>query len=72
MEGKEKTLEEPKTLEEKNKEDWSKYSRCRHEWRIVPDFFDGSKGRDIRTYVFYCIRCLESKTATLSRLKNFN
>lgn len=67
-------MTEKSTVLETKKKGSSEFSTpfpvgCNHEWRIVPNFFDESRGRDIRTYVFYCVRCLKSKTATMSRLR---
>ncbi len=45
---------------------------CPHSYRIIFDFFDGSRGRDERTYIFYCIYCLKSRAETFSRLKKSN
>lgn len=39
---------------------------CLHEWRIIPDFFNMSGGRNIRDYAFYCICCLKSRTARIT------
>ena len=38
-----------------------------HQWRIVENFFEESGGRDVRGYAFYCVHCLVSTTAKITR-----